>query len=110
MFPPIKELTPTRERELESDPRFNELAKAIDVICDYVNGSPEQKAAEIMNLNLSWRQHRTLQQSFWRAMFHLIYLYGQTDKTDLRNEASKRACQEIASYMDRENLNYLPLV
>jgi hypothetical protein len=57
-------------------------------------GTEDGERAKIMLAALT-REHRTLQQSFWRTMFNLAQLYGQEQWFDLRNEASVETCKRL---------------
>ena len=50
--------------------------------------------------------HRTLQQSFFRAMYSVIKQYGEDDWCDLRNQASKDFCREVTEKVE----GYFPMV
>jgi ABC-type Zn uptake system ZnuABC Zn-binding protein ZnuA len=93
-------------KELDEIARaFNTFSHALNVMSSHDN---------FVNALLSCvvQDHRTLQQSFFSAIFSLIEKYGNLEEnyySDLRNEASLKACKKIAKFIKDENI-YLPLI
>jgi hypothetical protein len=58
------------------------------------------------------RDHRTLQQCFWKFIIDLIKAYSKLDiamYTDGRNEQAMKACKMITEMVEKEGV-YLPLI
>lgn len=55
-------------------------------------------------------QHRTLQQNVIRLFLKVIKKYGDLERFDPRNEASVKACKELAEFITERNLDGLPTV
>ena len=85
------------------------MAEAYDKMSHLVNvmGSTEPMVKALLSCVQS--DHRTLQQSFFGVIFKLIEDYGKTKYFDLRNEASVKACKDIAQFIKDQGI-YLPLV
>ena len=84
---------------------FNTFSHTLNVMSSHDN---------IINALLSCvvQDHRTLQQSFFAMVFSLIEKYGDLEEgmySDLRNEASLKACKKIAQFIKDEGI-YLPLI
>ena len=59
------------------------------------------------------RQHRTLQQSWYRLIVQCIFAMAENHdegNTDLRNEASAEACMKIRRFIQNNNLEYMPII
>ena len=96
----LAELT---EKDME---RQKEVEEAFDKLVNLTNyfGSEKYVTAGILaSLN---RSHRTLQQSFWRAMYQVMKQYGEDEWCDLRNQASKDFCREVIEKVEA----YFPMV
>lgn len=61
-----------------------------------MNGGQEPFVDELFKALIS--EHRTLQQSFFRAIKNVCHSYAETMEgcTDLRNEASLQFCKDIS--------------
>lgn len=44
-------------------------------------------------------EHRSIQQNFWRCIFDMAEKYAEEAVTDLRNQASKDACQKVSEVL-----------
>lgn len=54
------------------------------------------------------RDHRTLQQTFWRIIFKVMEQYGNSEFHDGRNEASVAACKRISlEVLDETHLPFV---
>ena len=96
----------TEELDQRDADRQKEVEEAFDKLVSLTNyfGSEKYIVAGILaSLNSS---HRTLQQSFWRAMSKVMKKYGEDDFSDLRNQASKDYCREVTAKVDP----YFPMV
>lgn len=81
------------------------IARAVEDLCHLLNSynSRDELLGEVFNQCLV-RQHRSLQQSFWRLMREVIRRYAITHH-DMRNEAAVLWCKRAAE-LDA----YLPFV
>ncbi|MCP4088220.1 MAG: hypothetical protein GY746_00290 [Gammaproteobacteria bacterium] len=76
----------------------DEIAESINSIFNNINYFGNEKlVVKAINDSIE-RQHRTLQQDFWRAMFQVIEQYGQSEYFDGRNEQAVQACKNIAEH------------
>lgn len=70
-----------------------EAQEVVEKISRYVNNYSMKPSEFIEAMN---QEHRTLQQSFTRLMFHwLEHCADETYRHDLRNEASHKICKEM---------------
>jgi hypothetical protein len=90
--------------EMEEARRLYKLKEdveaAVETLANAVNvmGTREQAfVADVLHRRLD-RQHRTLQQNFWRMIAKIIQKVGETPEHyyDLRNEASVKWAQEVS--------------
>lgn len=86
------------------------IEKSVDSLCDCLNNFNPNESARLFYFSLI-RQHRTIQQSFWRMIFKLIHLYCCA-LFDGRNEASVKACEVLSEFITNDKLNnfIIPMV
>jgi hypothetical protein len=93
-----------RERETAQ-----KIEQSIDTLTDMVNVmGAEEKVGEYI-AQCIMNQHRTLQQSLWKALFTAVTAYGDKAHTDLRNEQSKAVCRKLSRVMEDGDC-YLPFI
>jgi hypothetical protein len=100
------------ERYDKAANELENLARAFDTISRTLNVMSNHDNIVEALLACVVQDHRTLQQSFFDAIFSLIKKYGNLDESmysDLRNEASLKACKKIAQFIKDESI-YLPLI
>jgi len=72
---------------------FEEAMKVIFREISYMGN--ENECIEKM-YNFIEREHRTLQQNFWRMIYYVMKRYGENSEwTDLRNQASRKWCKKV---------------
>ncbi len=88
-----------------------EIAESINSIFTNINYFGNEKlVVKAINDSIQ-RQHRTLQQDFWRAMFQVVERYGRTTYHDGRNEQSVRLCATISEHIRvNQELGHLPRI
>ncbi len=68
------------------DRKFEErMDNAINELTNCLNNFDDQVQVNAFSLSLS-KQHRTLQQNFWRCITAIMKQYGKTSNFDARNE------------------------
>lgn len=87
----------------------NEMYESVRGLFERVNHFDYQKQAEQF-FSAMTRQHRTLQQNFWRMIAKVMAMYGETEYVDLRNEASKEFCKKVSDYVREHGVSYFPTV
>jgi len=91
------------QRDAERQKEVAEVFEKLIRLTNYFGSEKFVAAGIIEELN---RSHRTLQQSFWRAMYEVIKQYGEDEWCDLRNEASKEFCREVTAKVEA----YFPMI
>ena len=94
------------ELEYLQDQR-TKIRVAVDQLCNVLNSFSAERV-DVMLVDALLRNHRTLQQSFWRTINGAIHKYAEVD-FDLRNGGSVKMCQELAKVIDEKGL-YQPHV
>jgi hypothetical protein len=98
-----------RWRRMHEEERVEGVVNAARELTDAVNGLRGTEVAKIFFEEFI-RQHRTLQQSFFRAFLLFMKLYGMQGNFDDRNEASVKLCHMISKMDEDHQLTYLPLI
>ena len=103
----------TREMEeaLKNDQEKRDMKKIVDKLFHEINNFSYQKNSDNF-FEAMQKQHRTLQQSFWRLIFDVVKKYAELDKEgwyDLRNEASVKACVKLKVWLEN-NYPALPTI
>lgn len=86
---------------------FEKVEKIVEDLFQELNWMNNDKnVADIIHL-LVTRQHRTLQQTFFRVIFDVIKKYGHEEtRFDLRNEDSVNNCKLVKEFLNKENKGY----
>ncbi|RKZ71969.1 MAG: hypothetical protein DRQ48_01915 [Gammaproteobacteria bacterium] len=85
------------------------IEQAVETLFNELNCYGRQDEITDLLTNAIIKQHRTLQQDFWRVMFDTIKAYGVLDYHDGRNVASVKACKDITSNLEYDG-HYLPRI
>ena len=94
------------ERSRQARKTQDNIQTAIDLIFTELNHGSVDVVADLMLKNIT-KQHRTLQQCFWKEIFGVIKGYGELEYLDARNEAAVKACQKLAAAADDVGLPYI---
>lgn len=82
--------------------RWNEIADAMRVITDAVNGRNAKEVAKAMYIGVT-REHRTLQNQAVAAMFEFLRIYKDT-AYDLRNWSAVVAAAQVSQMAEDEGI------
>jgi len=89
-----------------------DMEKVWEMLSNAINNFNDTTNAEAF-FNQLTRQHRTLQQSFWRMMIFTIKEYAKLRESgwyDLRNEESVKMCEGLAQWLEDNYYTTLPTV
>jgi len=91
------------EQEIKIKEAIEQLSNAVNVLGSHNIGKVLSKTIQ--------KQHRTLQQSIWRAIFQAILDYKNAQH-DTRNSASVKACGYLTTFMNDSNYEdfFLPFI
>ncbi len=81
---------------------WNEIANAMNVIADSVNGRNMKDVAKAMYIGIT-REHRTLQNQAVAAMFEFLRIYKDT-AYDLRNWSAVVAAAQVSQMAEDEGI------
>ena len=93
----------------EKTESLDKMIEIVDTLVQNVNHFDYEDQAHNFFVALS-RQHRTLQQNFWRMISKVVDMYGKTEFKDARNEHSVKWCKAVIRHTTSESLNYFPTV
>jgi hypothetical protein len=85
-----------------------ELEQQVKEFFEILNREQSEEVAIVTAVEVQ-KQHRTLQQDFFRVILTVMELYGQVAETDLRNEGAVRVCRRIGALLEEGEL-YLPRI
>ena len=86
-----------------------EMREVVDQLGNVINNFSYDDQADAFFQMLT-RQHRTLQQNFWRMIIKVILRYADTKWFDPRNEASVELCKKFKKLLEDEGWLDLPTV
>lgn len=96
-------MTPELKAKIAKHKERKEMVESVDdaisALIRIVNGNDEDLAQLIVN-SLETR-HRTLQQGLLRNIQKAIVIYGETARTDARNDGAKEWCKEVSKIEHR---------
>ncbi len=97
-------------QRLLNDQKFeDDMREVVNKLGDLINNFDTRGQADAFCKALM-RQHRTLQQNFWGVMIKVIFEYAETDRYDLRNEASVQLCKKLKKFLEEEGWLALPCI
>ena len=85
-----------------------EIKVAYDALSTALNSFDDEERAQAFYECLT-RDHRTLQQTYWRMMIHVIMKYSDA-RYDDRNEASVRLCNTLSECLEEALYHDLPTI
>ena len=99
------------KRHLAAKKAEQKVEEAFKVIFDNLNAMGGGADFEKQALELITKNHRTLQQSFWKSLFNVAFSYGKLEDRffDLRNQGSKVACQVATQAIEDEKV-HIPFI
>jgi hypothetical protein len=86
-----------------------QMKVAFEALGYALNNFNYKEQAELFFGRLS-REHRTLQQNFWRMMIKVIEKYADSEWYDARNEASVQMCRVLKTALENNYFLDLPTV
>ena len=60
--------------------------------------------------NVLSREHRTLQQNFWKCIVDVMRKYGEQKYFDNRNDQSVKFCKATSAWLEENGLHYFPTI
>ncbi len=96
----------------EVDAEFSTAAKRLVDLCNYFGGmgSKDDIGGAALLVEAIRKEHRTIQQNFWRIIISAMMIYAEDEKNpDLRNQASVDMTKKVTKFIKENNI-YLPLV
>lgn len=78
------------------------ILKGFELIFDGINSFSHDSFPKLFVDGIT-REHRTLQQNFWRSMLGTMRLIAEHDRCDDRNRAALNFCKKVVEFVDKHD-------